>query len=90
MCALCLLLEGIDSRVSTSNAGIQCTPTEEASAGSETHSSHMRCTLCVACCRAKSRAEIAALKSELQKLQLDSKTGVKGKDLALKELETAK
>ncbi|GLI69864.1 hypothetical protein VaNZ11_014581 [Volvox africanus] len=40
--------------------------------------------------RLRSKQEIANLKSELQKLQLESKSGAKGKDLAQKELETLK
>lgn len=41
-------------------------------------------------CRLRSKQEVAALKAELQKLQLDSKSGAKGKDLLQKEIETAK
>ncbi|MEW5312718.1 MAG: hypothetical protein WDW38_004331 [Sanguina aurantia] len=40
--------------------------------------------------RSRHKAEMAATKSELQKLQLDSKTGSKGKELAQKEIETLK
>ncbi|GIL68311.1 hypothetical protein Vafri_21594 [Volvox africanus] len=40
--------------------------------------------------RLRSKQEISNLKSELQKLQLESKSGAKGKDLAQKELETLK
>lgn len=41
-------------------------------------------------CRAKHKQEMATVKSELQKLQLESKTGQKGKDLAQKELDGLK
>ncbi|GIL81779.1 hypothetical protein Vretifemale_10778 [Volvox reticuliferus] len=40
--------------------------------------------------RLRNKQEIANLKSELQKLQLESKNGAKGKDLAQKELEALK
>ena len=40
--------------------------------------------------RLKHKQEAAALRQELQKLQLESKTGCKGKDLAQKELEGVK
>lgn len=41
-------------------------------------------------CRLKHKQEMAGLKQDLQKLQLESKTGQKGKDLATKELEMLK
>ncbi len=40
--------------------------------------------------RQRSKLEVAALKAELQKVQLESKTGAKGKDLATKELDGLK
>lgn len=38
----------------------------------------------------KHKQELGSLRAELQKLQLESKTGQKGKDLATKELEGLK
>jgi hypothetical protein len=38
----------------------------------------------------KHKQEVGALRAELQKLQLESKTGAKGKELAGKEVETLK
>ncbi|GLC41340.1 hypothetical protein PLESTM_001185400 [Pleodorina starrii] len=40
--------------------------------------------------RLRSKQEIATLKAELQKLQLESKSGAKGKDLAQKEIDALK
>lgn len=40
--------------------------------------------------RQRSKQEIANLKSELQKLQQESKAGAKGKDLAQKDVDALK
>ncbi len=40
--------------------------------------------------RLKFKQETATLKSDLQKLQLESKTGNKGMELASKEMDTLK